>query len=270
LTTGAFYVGSTCNQYGRFKNHRNRLRRGAHHCKALQEAWNQYGESRFAFCVVSVFETEKEAKDAETTVLQEHVGTEQCYNTGTHADAPWRGIAKEKHPSFGVPVSEEQRKQISETLKEYYAADPTNHPRAGKRHTAETRAKISEKIQAALERGGAGKYTRSEETRKKLSEALKGNSCALGYKRTPEERSAMSERMKGKALWLGKKHSEESRIKMGKRLIVVLPDGKEIEYSTISHFRREYDVTPPTIARAIASGKPLQKGKLKGYVFRYA
>ena len=59
-----------------------------------------------------------------------------------------------------------------------------------------------------------GKH-RSEETRKKLSAASKGNKYALGYKHSEEAKNKISEAKKGeKNLFYGKHHSEEAKKKM--------------------------------------------------------
>ena len=121
-----------------------------------------------------------------------------------------------------------------------------------------------------MSRGGAGKYKRSEETLRKLSESLKGNSCAKGYKRTEAERKAISERVKGNKNFLGKRHSEETKLKMGKPILVTHPDGTEKHYATITIFRAESGLFIPTVQRALKSGQPLKKGPFKGYSFRYA
>lgn len=72
-------------------------------------------------------------------------------------------------------------------------------PALGRVMTAEHKAKID-----AAKRG----RPRSEETKRKLSEALKGNQCAKGSVRTPEMRAAHSARMKGF------RHSDEARAKI--------------------------------------------------------
>lgn len=267
---GKFYVGSTGNMYERTRCHRNRLRRGKHHCKHLQAAWNKYGEKFFVFAVVEKIESYDLLQKAEDVWLQEHVGKDYCYNASLYSDAPMRGIPKEKHPNFGIPVPEKQRKLISKSLRAFYASDSSSHPRLGKRHSAETVKKISEKMQAAAARGAGGKYKRSTETIKKLSESHKGNSYAKGYKRTERECQAISERMKGNSLWLGKKHSEESKLKMGRPIIVTDPSGTERHYGTITLFRAESGLLIPTVQRALKSGEPLKKGPFKGYSFRYA
>ena len=54
----------------------------------------------------------------------------------------------------------------------------------------------------------------SEETKKKMSEASKGNKHALGYKHSEEAKNKMSEAKKGNKHALGCKRSEETRKKM--------------------------------------------------------
>lgn len=267
---GKFYVGSTINTRERFRTHRKRLRRNMHHAKHLQAAWNKYGEEAFIFHVVESVPEGLSLQEAEDIWLAQHVGKDYCYNKSRYSDTPMRGIAKEEHPNFGKPQSEEQKRAISAALKEFYAKDITNHPRFGKQHSEETKAKISQKVRAALERGQGGKFIPSEETRKKMSEALKGNQCATGYKRTEAEKEAIRQRMLGNQNWLGKTHTEESKAKMSRAVIAISPDGEETQYVSITALRKDLQVTPPTVDRALKSGKPLTKGKLQGWSFRYA
>jgi len=173
LVNDKFYVGSTANQHERFRTHRKKLRRGVHHCKHLQAAWNKYGEEKFLFKVIAYIPEGESLQEAEDRWLKEHHGKEYCYNSGRLSGAPWRGVPKEAHPSFGVPKTEKHRQQISTALKEFYAADYSNHPRVGTRHTEETKAKISASKKANPSRYWEGKE-RSEETKAKISVAQKG------------------------------------------------------------------------------------------------
>ena len=170
---GKFYVGSTTNTRERFRTHRNRLRRNRHHAKHLQAAWNKYGEAAFVFHVIQVVPDGESLQDAEQAWLDAHVGMKHCYNKSRYSDAPMRGLPKEEHPNFGRPKSDAEREAISTTLKEYYAADITNHPRFGTKHTVETRAKISAAKKANPTKPWLGK-PRSEETRKKVGDAQRG------------------------------------------------------------------------------------------------
>jgi len=168
-----FYVGSTTNTVERFRTHRNRLRRNRHHAKHLQAAWNKYGETAFVFHVIETVPDGKSLQDAEDVWLTEHVGQSHCYNKSRYSASPMRGVAKEDHPSFGKPKSEEQKQAISTRLKEFYAEDITNHPRFGKTHSNETKALISAKKRANPSKPWEGKE-RSEETRKKIGDAQRG------------------------------------------------------------------------------------------------
>ena len=46
--TGRRYIGSAVSFERRFRRHKNDLKRGRHHCRRLQAAWNKYGEAAFA------------------------------------------------------------------------------------------------------------------------------------------------------------------------------------------------------------------------------
>lgn len=197
LVNDKFYVGSTTNKKVRFREHRKQLRGNRHHCKHLQAAWNLYGGSKFDFVVVEEVTDSKDLAAAEDVWLQAHVGQPHCYNSGYAAVAPWRGVPKEQHPAFGVPKSEGQREAISKTLKDFYAAAPGNHPRYGKQHTEETKAKISASKRANPTRYWEGK-ARSEETKAKISEAHKGV-AKPGRTYTPEGLKKAQETMRKNA-----------------------------------------------------------------------
>jgi group I intron endonuclease len=122
-----------------------------------------------------------------------------------------------------------------------------------------------------------------------------------GRKRTPEELAAQN--------WAGRKHANESKEKIRQHLIgkpksaevrakisatlsgegnywygktrpdhgakvrkaVEVFDGKgrsEI-FESIQKLREELDIKPPTVNRALKSGKPLTRGPLKGWSFKY-
>jgi group I intron endonuclease len=263
VTNGKFYVGSTSNTRERFRNHRKGLRRGVHHCPHLQAAWNKYGEDCFKFEIVQDVDAAEKLWDAEAVWLNENFGKPWCYNAGRSPEAPMRGRFGKDHPSFGKKLSDEVKQNIREsTLKQWQDADP----RTGKKHSEESKAKISTKVQAAIAEGRGGKFVPSEETRRKMSEALKGNQCAKGYKRTPEEIEKIRERTKGNQNWLGKKHSEESKLKMSKQVLEVTTG---IQFPSLTAVLQHYGMKMPTLRRALLAGKPISRGQFMGLVFQY-
>jgi group I intron endonuclease len=54
------YVGSSSSLWSRFLAHRRILRKGTHHCRALQSVWNTSGESTFSFEILEFCEKNKE------------------------------------------------------------------------------------------------------------------------------------------------------------------------------------------------------------------
>lgn len=264
---GKVYVGSTNNRYVRWRTHRKKLRSGTHHCKHLQAAWLKYGEAAFVFEVVERVLEESELQAAEDRWLEKFYGRRDCYNTGRRSGAPWRGVEKELQPNYGRIVSDAQKAVLRDAaLRQWAEADP----RTGKKHSTESRAKISRKVQAALQEGRGGHFIPSEETRAKMSASLRGNQNAKGHVRTEEHRKKLSEAVTGNKNFLGKRHSEEAKAKMGCPIISVSPDGVEHHYTTITNLRSALEISAPTVYRALKSGVAIANGKHRGWLFRRA
>jgi group I intron endonuclease len=162
-----FYVGSTNNQYERFRTHRTKLRKGTHHCAHLQAAWNKYGESAFIFHVIELLNEPSLLQEAEDKWLTAWVGHSDCYNHGMRSGAPWRGVKKELHPMYGKEVSAHTKQLIRD------ARLIQDDPRTGKTHSEETKERIRKAKLANPSRAWLGK-TRDEETRKKIGDTQRG------------------------------------------------------------------------------------------------
>lgn len=270
LVNDKFYVGSTTNKKVRFREHRKQLRGNRHHCKHLQAAWNKYGEEKFTFEVVEEVADEGNLQSVEDWWLKQHFGKPHCYNSGAAAVAPWRGVYGAGHPNFGRPVTAEQKSQISQTLKEFYAADYFNHPRVGKTHSAETKARIAEAKRANPTRAWEGKE-RSAETKAKISAAQLGKPKAAGRKVSEEGKAKIRAAAEAGnySHWQGRKHTEKSKAKMSKEVIATDPAGKEHIFASLTETLQILGLLMPTLNRALKSGKPLSKGPRKDWAFRY-
>lgn len=266
LINGKFYVGSAQDTRSRFRQHRRLLRKGTHHCKHLQNAWNKYGEDLFKFEVVEYVGSVEGLEEAEDVWLREHVGKNHCYNSGRSARAPWRGCTPGEHPNWGRSLTDDQKQKLREAAKQQWAV---SDPRTGRKHSEETKQKIKEKVAAALAEGRGGKFIPSAETRKKMSEAQKGNQYAKGHVRTEEHRRKLAEAQRGNQHWKGKNHSEESKAKMGQAVKMIDPDGNETVFPRTTAIKEQFGIFLPTIQRSVRSGKPLAKGPYKGWRFEY-
>jgi len=247
-----FYIGSSVNVRRRRWEHWDSLRKGVHHCEALQTAWDEFGEDAFEFEIVEEVVGDTQLLHIEETYLMKYAGSSKCYNTAMSAH---------QSPALLARV----RTKISDSLRRKYE-DPAYAPRAGKRHSEETKAVISAKVQAALAEGKGGKFIPSEETRLRMSQALKGNQNAKGHVRTEEHRRKLAEANKGNQNWLGRSHTEESKAKMSKRVLEVTTN---IEFPSLTATLEHYGFKMPTLRRALLTGKPLAKGVHKGLRFVY-
>ncbi len=110
LKNGRLYVGSSVNIEERWKNHRNLLRRGAHHAPILQKAWNKYGEDLFKFEVVEECEPEKLLERE-----QLHIDLRRAYGKG------YNGLPEAGRPTSIPP---EVRAKMSASNKALAARSP--------------------------------------------------------------------------------------------------------------------------------------------------
>jgi group I intron endonuclease len=263
LVNDKFYIGSTTNKKVRFRQHRKLLRGNRHHCKHLQAAWNMYGESKFDFLVVEEVAEARSLQEVEEIYLLQHVGKDYCYNSGYGANAPWRNAPSHKTPNYGRTMPDSAKATLSEaTKRQWTEADP----RTGTKHSEETKVLIS--ANRVGKHAGENHYrygkTLSEEVRAKIGDTQRG---VHKSPRSEEHRRKLSEANKGNQNWLGKRHSEESRLKMSKPILEL---STNTEFPSLTAVLQHFSMTMPTLRRALVSGVPISKGRFAGLQFQYA
>jgi hypothetical protein len=141
---------------------------------------------------------------------------------------------------------------------------------SGAIRTEETKRKMSEaqkgKIVTEEQRKNIGRARRgkihSEETRKKLREKRVGKKPALGMKHTDEAKKKISDKTKGENNpFYGKTHNENTKSKLSSRhnklLKFVSPTGEVVEeFTTITKFCKKYNLHKSNLIK-------LMKGKSK-------
>ncbi len=251
-----YYVGSTVDSRKRFWAHRKALRLGKHDCLHLQRAWVKYGEDCFKFEVIEQLNSKEELFPAEQKWLDEHHGKEYCYNSAAHADSPMRD------------ASPEMRARLAEKTKAWLERD--GHPRKGYKCSPEEIAYSSERrkgIHAGEQHYRYGK-TVSDETKKKIGDTQRGKPKAVGRKVSAEGMVKIKAAAEAGHYdhWTGKKHTEEAKAKMSKR-ITCITDHKD--FNSLTEALQHYDMTMPTLRRALLADKPITKGRFAGLWFRY-
>lgn len=171
-TSGRVYVGSATNLKARLRVHRNSLKKGAHHSRYLQAAWEKYGPDSFDFVVLEVVPEKSqllERENAWITALQsadpKH-GFNMCPTAGSQLGMRHSPSVREK-----MSVSHAGKKKTAEHQQAINAA------LKGRKLSAECKQKL-----AAVRTG----TSMSEDARAKMSESRKGKTA------TPEARAKIS------------------------------------------------------------------------------
>lgn len=91
----------------------------------------------------------------------------------------------------------------------------------------------------------------------------------LGKPKPAEVRAKISATLSGEGnYWYGKKRPDHGA-KVSRAVQAIAPDGQVLEYASISALREKFGMKPPTVNRALKSGKPLVRGPYKGWLFKY-
>ena len=89
----------------------------------------------------------------------------------------------------------------------------------------------------------------------------------IGKPKSAEVRAKISATLSGEGnYWYGKKRPDHGA-KVSKT-VFAMPDG--ILFPSLQTVLKYYDIKGPTLRRALVSGKPISRGKLTGYTFKYS
>ena len=128
------------------------------------------------------------------------------------------------------------------------------NPMWGKRfnHTEEAKDKIRAASKARIQ---------SEEEKAKRRQTMKGHTVGTAT------RLKISASLSGEGnYWYGKKRPDHGE-KLSKPIQAVAPTGEVTTYPSITALREAMNLKPPTVNRALKSGKALTRGPYKGWTF---
>ena len=121
-------------------------------------------------------------------------------------------------------------------------------------HTEEAKVKIAVASAARVQ---------TEEEKAKRRKSMRGHHVAAST------RAKISATLSGEGnYWFGKKRPDHGA-KVSRAVVATSPDGKTLEYDSIQALREVSGMKPPTVNRALKSGKPLARGPYKGWSFKY-
>jgi len=127
-------------------------------------------------------------------------------------------------------------------------------PTWGYKHTKESLNKIGAASKSRIQ---------SDEEKAKRRATMKGHTLSVAT------RAKISATLSGEGnYWYGKKRPDHGT-KVSKAVVVVAPDKTKTAYESISALREATGMKPPTVNRALKSGKPSTRGKFAGYSILY-
>lgn len=142
---GKYYVGSSndvLGKFGRWYEHKKKLKQGIHHNIRLQRAWNKHGENNFSFNLIEECEKSKLLSVEQIYLNDSKDKRNICYNLSFVAGR--------------ADLSEQTKLKISKKMKNYCASPEVRRNMSirmsgdqnsfyGKLHTEETKLLISER-----------------------------------------------------------------------------------------------------------------------------
>lgn len=181
------YVGSAVDLSGRFRQHKFMLRHGKHSNIHLQRAWNKHGALSFVFSVIE-YVAEKNLLSREQYWMDAYGVVSEGYNISPTAGS-----------NLGRTWSEETRRKSSIARKGMFSGK--DNPFHGKKHTQESKDKMSRALKGHKPNSGSFKKGHSipDETKQKISLKVSGeNHHMYGKHHTRESIEKMSAAKKGK------------------------------------------------------------------------
>lgn len=128
-------------------------------------------------------------------------------------------------------------------------------PTWGYKHTPEALAVI---------KAASTGRTHTPEDKEKIRQYL------VGKPKSAEVRAKISATLSGEGnFWFGKKRPDHGA-KVSKAVQATDPEGRVEVFPSIQVLRETLNLKPPTVNRAVKSEKPLVRGPLKGWTFKYA
>jgi group I intron endonuclease len=98
---------------------------------------------------------------------------------------------------------------------------------------------------------------------------LRKTAHLIGKPKSAEVRAKISATLSGEGnYWYGKKRPDHGA-KVSRPILITDAAGKATEYPSIQAVREALELKPPTVNRALKSGKPISRGKLIGWTFKY-
>lgn len=141
IVSGNAYAGSARNVKARWGVHKYELRRGIHHCRALQLSWVKHGEGRFKFVVLEICQPDDLLRREQSWLNTRKF----VYNSSQTVNSPSllnREAAREHMLRLNqLPWTDERRLAASQRMKQRIAPETSVETRLKQSISAKMRKK---------------------------------------------------------------------------------------------------------------------------------
>ena len=172
---GKRYVGSTTvSFYMRWHRHFSTLKRGTHHSRKLQNAWNKHGEDAFEFVILEVLQDRTECISKEIENITLYKATEQKYGYN---------MLKVIRNRFDYSVSDATRKRMSKAQMGHKLSEETKRKigahQIGRKASIETKQKQLAKQQKKVVRSDGMVFNSLKEAASVIGAQGTNISCSI-------------------------------------------------------------------------------------------
>lgn len=241
--TSGIYIGKTKRLWLRWKSHQWMLRGNRHHCSHLQNAWNKYGEESFSIRIIDTYPTDEDLTQAEIdTIAYYRTIGQAVYNHTDGGDG-----------SAGYAFTDEARKRLSDTQRQYMAENP------------EARTRISKRWERPGERKRQSEALRDVYAQKEAKQhKIEGSQRRWN---NPEEIRKQSTRMR--SMWSNDNIRENQREGLLRSwrdrsqnytYILISPDGAVYEVHNLAAFATEHGLDRPSLHNVISGKRKHHRG----------
>ena len=183
MVNGKYYIGSAESFARREWQHKYDLKKDTHKNPRLQAAWNKYGADAFVFEVIEEIAQGVSQLQIEDTYLMQHVGRPECYNINANAELSRLGMVMSEESRAKLSANRKGKaaggshyrfgKTVSPAVRAKIGAKQKGVPKApGRKVSDEGRAKIKANIEAGRSHKHWTGRKHTEETKAKMSKRI--------------------------------------------------------------------------------------------------
>lgn len=230
------YIGSTVNADRRWEEHKRALRKGCHHSKYLQRAWDKHGMNAFEFILIEPVPSNTRLIRREQVWIDAMLSTlprRYLYNT-----SPTAGRA------LGVKRTSDQIEEMRRRATGKKQSAETIQKRANKLRGIK-RPLLSDEERDLRHRARVrSEAERQKEKRRLLRESgIVFKKPRLGISHTPETRAKLSAAHTGKVITLDQANKTALSKSGGKIYVIVAPNGTQYDgVVNVSSFAQEHGI----------------------------